>query len=89
MEPSKVGAQHGQLRRRKKNPGSALLGNNIYAVKGSKNRKPSKQQRLILAVAQTAASKKEMEQGKKMAKIESYAKEHKITISQAIIHFMD
>lgn len=35
-----------------------------------------------------AASKKSMENAVKMAKIEQYAKANKITIAQAMVHFM-
>lgn len=36
----------------------------------------------------TAASKKSMNNAVKMAKIEKYAKENKVTIAQAMVHFM-
>ena len=36
----------------------------------------------------TAASKKSIRNAVKMAKIEKYAKENKITIAQAMVHFM-
>lgn len=36
----------------------------------------------------TAASKKNMSNAVKMAKIEKYAKENKVTIAQAMVHFM-
>jgi hypothetical protein len=36
----------------------------------------------------TAASKKKLNNAVKLAKIEKYAKEHNITITQAMVHFM-
>jgi len=73
----------------KNNPNAALLNNNAYAVKGSKTKRPTKAQSARINSAVTKQSKIAMEKGQKMAKIEAYAKEHGVTITQAMIHFME
>lgn len=71
----------------KYNPDKAMFKSSIYAVKGvrkSADKKAGMRQR----VAESNASMTAMEKGKKMALIEAYAKEHGVSITQAMIHFM-
>lgn len=75
-------------RRKKKakyNPDKALLKNSIYVVKGAE---PRKSKGDVQKVTECKASSEAMEKGKKMAIIEAYAKEHRISLTQAMIHFM-
>lgn len=69
--------------------GGAMLPNAVYAVKGARNKKPSKSIAIKSNAKDSSATKKAISDGKKMAKVEAYAKEHKVTIAQAMIHFMD
>ncbi|MGY2462278.1 hypothetical protein [Vreelandella sulfidaeris] len=77
--------------RRKKpkhNESQALLNNSVYAVKGSKRRRGSKKAEIRGNAKQTKQTRVAIENGLKMAQIEAYAKEHNVTIAQAMIHFM-
>jgi ribosomal protein L18E len=53
---------------------------------GKKNRKDLP--KVETEAEKATASKKSMSNAVKMAKIERYAKENKITIAQAMVHFM-
>lgn len=66
----------------------ALLKNGIYAVKGAKPKRVSKKRVHLHNVALSNAAGAAIEKGKDMAKIEAYAKEHRVSITQAMIHFM-
>ena len=68
------------------NPNAALLNNNAYAVKGSKNRKPHTS--ATADIRASAKTGKLIKQAKKIALIEDYAREHGVSIAQAMIHFM-
>ncbi|MBL0451337.1 MULTISPECIES: hypothetical protein [Aeromonas] len=67
----------------------AMLNNATYAVKGAGNSKPSKNMVMKINAKECSTTKKAIEAGKKMATIEAYAKEHKITVTQAMIYFMN
>lgn len=67
---------------------SPLLKTAIYAVKGTQKR-VDKNAATKANAAQTKESQAAIDKGKKMAKVEAYAKEHGITVTQAMIHFMD
>lgn len=67
---------------------SPLLKNGIYAVKGAKPKRTSKKRAHLHNIALSNAAGTAIKKGKEMAKIEAYAKEHCITITQAMIHFM-
>lgn len=69
-------------------PDKALVKTGIYAVEEPKSQKKEAEEAERLNAIETKASRIAMEKGKKMAKIEAYAKEHRITITQAMIHFM-
>lgn len=80
-----------EMPRRKKpkhNEDQALLKTGVYAVKGSKNSNAGRAKRNRLGKAFGEASQERMDQAKRMAQIEAYAKEHNITIAKAMIHFM-
>ena len=80
------------MSRRKKKPasgGTPLLKNGIYAKSGAGPKRRNKKQMAMANAKTTAESKRALEKGKKMLEIEEYAKKHKITITQAMIHFMD
>lgn len=66
----------------------ALLKNSIYAVRGSRPKRVSKKQAQIRNAVESNAAGVDIAKGKKMAIIEAYAKEHGITITQAMIQFM-
>lgn len=68
------------------NPKKAILKNGIYTVKGTKNK--SNKTNKNSEIKETKKSEREINNGKKMAEIEKYAKENNITIAQAMIHFM-
>lgn len=68
------------------NPNAVLLNNNVYAVKGSKNRKPHSS--VGADIRASAKTGKQIKQAKQMALIEAYAREHGVSIAQAMIHFM-
>nr|WP_314565943.1 hypothetical protein [uncultured Pseudomonas sp.] len=70
------------------NPDKALLKSSVYAVKSVLNQGTKKADSAKRNTAESNASKTSLENGKKMAKIEAYAKEHGLTITQAMIHFM-
>ncbi|MFP3343908.1 hypothetical protein R0J87_15520 [Halomonas sp. SIMBA_159] len=77
--------------RRKKHkhePNSAVIKNSVYAVKGAKNTNPPKKAMFKSNAKQTKQARVAIENAQRMAKIEAYAKEHKITVTQAMIHFM-
>lgn len=69
-------------------PDKALVKTGIYSVEEPKSQKKEAEEAERLNAIETKASRIAMEKGKKMAKIEAYAKEHRITITQAMIHFM-
>lgn len=75
-------------KKHKYNPDKALLGNSVYAVRGAQNRTPKKGESARKNADQTKTSQSSIDNGKKMALIEAYAKEHGITIAKAMIHFM-
>lgn len=70
------------------NPDKALLKNSTYATKSVLKQGAKKGDSAKINTAESNASKTSLENGKKMAKIEAYAKEHGLTITQAMIHFM-
>jgi len=77
-------------RKKKKNKAqpdysSKLAQHGIYATS---TKKPSKKAAIKANAAQSSATRKATEKGKKMAEIELYAKQNKVTITQAMIHFM-
>lgn len=67
----------------------ALLKNGIYAVKGAKPKRVSKRRVYMHNAALSKAAADAIEKGKQMARIEAYAKEHRVTILQAMVHFME
>ncbi|MDC7816118.1 hypothetical protein [Pseudomonas sp. BLCC-B112] len=69
-------------------PEKALVKSGIYAVEEPKSQRKVAQETERLNAIETKAARIAIEKGKKMAKIEAYAKEHGITITQAMIHFM-
>lgn len=77
---------------RKKNhkhePSAAAINGSVYAVKGAKNTNPPKKAMFKANAKQTKQARVAIENAQKMAKIEAYAKEHNITVSKAMIHFM-
>lgn len=66
----------------------ALLPNSIYACKKAKPKRPSKKAIAMHEAKLHRETSKAIEKGKKMALIEAYAKEHRITITQAMVLFM-
>lgn len=69
--------------------GGALLKNGIYAVKATRPKKRRKKAATGQDVAQANATGVAIDKGKKMALIEAYAKENRVTITQAMVHFME
>lgn len=69
--------------------GGALLKNGIYAVKATRPKKRRKKAAISQDVAQANATGVAIDKGKKMALIEAYAKENRVTITQAMVHFME
>ncbi len=66
----------------------ALLPNGIYACKKAKPKRRSKKAVMLQEAKLHRDTSKAIEKGKKMALIEAYAKEHKVSLTQAMIHFM-
>ena len=67
----------------------ALLKNGIYAVKATMPKKGRKKAGASPYVGEVKATGAAIHKGKKMALIEAYAKENRVTIAQAMIHFME
>jgi len=57
-------------------------------VKGARNRAGTKKYAMKSNASAIKATKTAIENGKKTAMIEAYAKEHAVTVTQASIHFM-
>lgn len=66
----------------------ALLPNAIFAVRGAKSKKASDADIMKANMKLSAATRRATEKAVQMAKIEKYAKENKISITAAMIHFM-
>lgn len=73
---------------KRKSINTPLLKNNIYAISKAGSKRCSTKQLLKANAKETKASQDAIERGKKMAKIEAYAKEHGISITKAMVHFM-
>lgn len=76
-------------RKKAKGSGTPLLNNGIYAVKGSKNKRLTKKDAYKVNAKVTKQSKDALEKGAQMAKIEAYMKEHNVSMTQAMVHFME
>ncbi|WP_157032967.1 hypothetical protein [Halomonas sp. S2151] len=74
--------------KRKADRGTPALKNSVYAVKGARNTRSGMKAVFRGNAKQTKQAKDAIARGQQMAKIEAYAREHKITIAQAMIHFM-
>lgn len=71
-----------------KNKGKKLSGVNGKLLQKGGRKHRSQLPKIETDSEARAASKKSMANAVKMAKIEQYAKENKITIAQAMVHFM-
>jgi len=77
------------MRKKKRtfNPKTAMVSSSLYAVKAAAPKKRNGAAARIAAI-EAKESITAMEKAKQMAAIEAYAKEHKVSIAQAMIHFM-
>lgn len=71
--------------KRRFDPRKSLVKSALYAVKATQ---PNKSKTSV-GIAEAQTSREALEKGRKMARIEAYAKQHNVTITQAMIHFMD
>lgn len=76
-------------KKKKKAKSTAVLKNSNYDVKGAGNNRMVTSAMKAKNKAEESSSRKAISNARKMAKIEAYAKEHGITVTQAMVHFME
>jgi hypothetical protein len=72
---------------KRKGKSTAFVKNANYATKGAGNN-PTKTGAIKTPTQEVAISRTALANARKMAKIEAYAKEHDISLAQAMVHFM-
>lgn len=71
--------------KRRFDPSKSLVSSALYSVKATQPKKSKNS----AGKAEAQTSWEALEKGRKMARIEAYAKQHQVSITQAMIHFMD
>lgn len=74
--------------KKSKSKAKRLSGVNGKLLQKGGRKSPKNLPKVETEAEMSTASKKNMSNAVKMAKIEKYAKENKITIAQAMVHFM-